>query len=160
MAAASLPTPKDVRDVLEGLLGRDIDLSTGDAALAEGKQPVVAEYVTDTGKVAACAAVDLELAIYLGAAVSLAPPKGAQEMAAEGELTPMFEENLYEIFNVFSSLLRSDATAQVQLSGMYGPEQELPTQLAGWLSTPVGRLDLKIDVSSYGGGCLVLATGW
>jgi hypothetical protein len=72
----------------------------------------------------------------------------------------MFEENLYEIFNVFSALFHSDATAQVTLATMYASGDQLPAQLAGWLSTPVGRMDLAIDVSAYGAGFLVLATGW
>lgn len=160
MAIAALPSPKEVRDVLMGLLGRDITLSTGDAVLAKGEQPMVAEYHDDAGRIAACLAVDLPLAIYLGAAVSLAPPKGAQEMAAAGALTAMMEENLHEIFNVFSALFHSDATAQVTLAAMFGPGDQIPAQLAGWLSTPVGRLDLGIDIAAYGGGCMVLATGW
>ena len=75
MAIATLPSPKGIRDVLMGLLGRDITLSTGDVALAKGEQPMVAEYHDDVGRIAACLAVDLPLAIYLGAAVSLARPR-------------------------------------------------------------------------------------
>jgi len=159
MTTATLPTPMDVRTVLEGLLGRDVELNVESMVLSHEDHPVVATYADDMGRIACCAAVDLPLAVYLGAAVALAPPAGAREMAADGELTPMFAENLYEVFNIFSSMFRNDVSDQVRLAGMSGPGDALPPLVGQWLSSPVGRLDLAIEVSGYGSGHLVLATG-
>lgn len=159
MSIATLPTAKDFKDLVEGLLGRDTTLSDSTTRVTDDDLTVVGVYVNQARQIAACAAFDLPLAIYLGAAVALAPPGGAQDMVADGELTAMVTENLFEIFNVLSALFHSDADTQVTLGGMYVPGDALPPQAAAWLSAPTGRLDLDVEVSGYGSGRAVLATG-
>ena len=159
MSLATLPTTKDFKDLVEGLLGRDVDLSDSNSRITEQDPTVVAVYVDGSRQVAACAALDLPLAIYLGAAVGLTPAGGAQDMVADGELTAIVTENLFEVCNVLSALFHNDAHAQVSLGGMYRPGEALPPQAAAWLSAPGGRLDLDVDVSGYGSGRAVLATG-
>lgn len=159
MSIAILPSAKDFRDLVEGLLGRDAELADSAARIGEQDPLVVGVYVNAAGQIAACAAFDLPLAIYVGAAVALTPPGGAQDMVADGELTGMVTENLFEIFNILSALFHSDGEAQVSLGGMYVPGQPLPAQAASWLSAPTGRLDLDVEISGYGAGRAVLATG-
>lgn len=159
MSLATLPTTKDFKDLVEGLLGRDVTLSDSSHRITEDDQTVVGVFVDGLGRIAACAGFDVPLAVFLGAAVALTPPGGAQDMAADGEITAMVAENLFEIFNVASALFHNDSDDQVTLGGMYLPGQALPPQAAAWLSTPTGRLDLDADVAGYGSGRLVLATG-
>lgn len=159
MSLATLPTTKDFKDTVEGLLGRDVELSDSPKRITENDPSVVAVYVDEHEQVAACAAFDLPLAIYLGAAVALTPPGGAQDMVEDSELTAMVTENLFEIFNILSALFHNDAEAQVTLGGMYLPGEALPPPVGAWLSSPTGRLDLDAEISGYGSGRAALATG-
>ncbi|HZC72536.1 MAG TPA: hypothetical protein VE442_17700 [Jatrophihabitans sp.] len=154
-----MPSTKDFKDLVEGLLGRDVALTDSQQRIVADDPMVVGVFVDPSRQIAACAAFDLPLAIYLGAAVALTPPGGAQDMVADGELTSMVAENLFEIFNVMSALFHNDAHAQETLGEMYLPGHTLPPQVTAWLSHPTGRLDLDVEVSGYGSGRAVLATG-
>jgi hypothetical protein len=161
MALATLPNVKDVKDLVEGLLGRTVEFGAGGLWSPDPQDPVVgAEILDDHGRLAAAIVVDLPLAIYLGAAVGLVPPGGAQDMADDGELTKMIGENLYEVFNVLSAVFNNvSSDIHVRLGSMFDPDDGVPTEVAQWLSSPVGRLDLDVEVTSYGRGVLVLLTG-
>ena len=160
MALAALPPTKDIKEVLEGLLGRTVDLRECEPwTPTPGTAMIAAEFHDDVDRLAATAVVDLPLGIFLGAAVGLLPPGGAQDMAADGELTAMLADNLYEVLNVTSSVFNRPGVPHVRLTQVHGPGDPAPREIVGWLSTPVGRLDLAVDVSGYGSGVLVLATG-
>jgi hypothetical protein len=156
----ALPPREHVRDLLHDLLGRDIAVSAI-ALWSPGPRDkvVAAEFRDDQDQVAACVGVDLSLGIFLGAAVGMLPAGGAQDMAADGELTSIVSENLYEVFNVLSTLLNQPGGVHVKLGTMFGPQETLPTELASRLATPGARLDLNVVVAGYGGGHLALALG-
>ena len=160
MALAALPPTKDVKEVLEILLGRPVDLQDAEPwAPPPGVAMIAAEFHDDTDRLAATAVVDVPLGVFLAAAIGLLPPGGAQDMAEDGELTAMLAENLYEVLDVTSSVFNRPGAPHVRLTQMHGPGDPPPREIVSWLSSPVGRLDLDVDVSGYGSGVLVLATG-
>jgi hypothetical protein len=160
MGTMVLPPREQVRDLLHELFGRDIEVSATAVWSPGARDKVVAaEFRDNVDHMAACVAVDLSLAIFLGAAVGMLPAGGAQDMAADGELTPIVSENLYEVFNVLSTVLNQPGGTHVKLGTMFGPEETLPSDLASRLATPGSRLDVNVVVSGYGGGHLVLALG-
>src|SRR3954471_9366158 len=90
-----LPPPMVVRNLLEDLLGRDVDVVVGDAwAPLPRDMATTAEYVDDRQTLRAGVLLALPLAIFAGAAVSLVPARGAQEMVTKRLPTILIEENL------------------------------------------------------------------
>jgi hypothetical protein len=100
---AELPPPKAVRDLLEGMLGRDIEVTTG-GRVSPKDCGALAIYATDRHRTTAVVTIDLPLAAYIGAAVGLIPVGGAEVALEDGALTPMLLENLTEVLNVFASV--------------------------------------------------------
>ena len=84
-----LPAAKDVRDMLSGLLGKDVTVAPGGPVTPTADAPVaVAVYVDPHMAVNAICVMDLGASAYTGAALALLPPGGAQDAVEEdGELT-------------------------------------------------------------------------
>jgi hypothetical protein len=152
-----LPAAKDVRDMLTGLVGKDVAVSPGSPVTPTPSQPVaVAVYVDPHLAVNALCVLDLGAAAYTGAALALLPPGGAQDAVEEDrELTGMLVEALHEVVNVLSALLNVPGAPHSKLHKLYAPGEDLPGDIAGMLAN-WNRLDLAIDVPSYGKGAISL----
>jgi hypothetical protein len=156
LQASPLPGAKDVRDLLEGMLGREVDVRTGGAMVdpngADGAQ--VGAYVDKLGALRALVVADLPLAARAGAAIALMPAGGAEVAIEEGHLSQALFENAYEILNVMASLFNVGDAPHVKLDGCWAPRESLPADVAQWVLTYVRRLDLDVDVKGYGVGKL------
>lgn len=158
MSAGKTPLPAalEVRELLEGLVGREFDALTG-AEMVDPAAPggaVVAEYVSDQMQLAAIVAADLPLAAGAGSAIALLPPAGVSESVQYGELSiPQFE-NFSEILNVMASLFNVPGAPHLKLSAVHAPGATLPNDVAPWVRAFVPRLDLAVEVRGYGGGTL------
>ena len=152
-----LPAPKDVRDMLTGLVGKPVAVAPGAPVTPTPDKPVsVAVYVDPQMSVNALCVMDLGASAYTGAALALLPPGGAQDAVEEdGELTPMLAEALHEVVNVLSALFNVPGAPHSKLHELYAPGDELPGDLAGMLAG-FNRLDLAIEVPTYGKGALSL----
>lgn len=154
MPTLVLPSPKDVRDLVEGLLGRDVTVSPGRpvAPTAEVRAGV-GVYVDDNLKMAAAAAADLAFCAFAGSALGLIPAASAEGAAEEG-LTPAMWENFCELLNIGASLLNADGATHLRLYGTTSPA-ELPPNDVGELLRGFGnRIDLQIGIAGYGTGSL------
>lgn len=149
-----LPSAKDVRELLEGLLGRDVDVRTGAPMVdpAAGGGALVGVYVDRLLRLRAVCLFDLPLAAYAGAAIGLVPAPVARESAESDVLDPTLEENARELLNVAASLLNGDEVPHVRLDGVYSPREALPADVAQWVKAYVRRTDLDVTVSGYGTG--------
>lgn len=153
----TLPNPKDVRDFLGDLLGRDVTVSVVDAwAPLPVDAPCAAEYLDDTGQLRAVVVADLPLAVHLGAAIGLVPPGGAKDMVAERSPGAMVLANLAEVLNIVAALFNVGTNPHVRLTGVHDPGAPFPSHVAEAARTLAGRLDLEVDVAGYGGGRLAL----
>lgn len=151
-----LPNAKDVRDLLEGMLGRDVAVTTGGAMVdpGAGDGAQVGIYVDAHLKLRALVVADLALAARVGAAIALVPAGGADMAIEEGQLSAALYENAYEILNVTASLFNGDGAPHVKLDRCYAPGEALPADVAQWVLAYVRRLDLDVDVKGYGPGRL------
>jgi hypothetical protein len=151
-----LPNAKDVRDLLEGMLGRDVDLVTGgamvDPGAAGGAQ--VGIYVDAHLGLRALVVADLPLAARAGAAIALMPAGAAEVAIEEEQLSEALYENAYEILNVTASLFNVDGAPHVKLDRCYAPGEALPGDVAGYVLAYVRRLDVDVNVKGYGPGRL------
>src|SRR5688572_27948163 len=157
MSTVLLPAPKDVRDMLAGLVGRNITVSPGAPVTPAPDRPVaVAVYVAPDMSVNALCLMDLGAAAYTGGALALLPPGGCQDAVEEdGELSSMLVEALHEVVNVLSALFNVPGAPHSKLHKLYAPGDDLPGDIEGMLAN-FNRIDLAVDVPGYGKGGLSL----
>jgi hypothetical protein len=157
MSTVLLPAAKDVREMLEGLVGRTVEVSPGNPVTPTPDKPVaVAVYVAPDMSVNALCLMDLGAAAYTAGGLALLPPGGCQDAVEEdGELSGMQVEALHEVVNVLSALFNTPGAPHSKLHKLYAPGEEVAADLAGMLAG-FNRIDLAIDIQGYGKGELSL----
>ncbi|MFP3713997.1 hypothetical protein [Puerhibacterium sp. TATVAM-FAB25] len=153
--ATPLPNAKEVRDLVEGLLGRDVEVQTG-GAMVDPAGALVGTYVDRTRALQAVVLLDLPLAAHVGAAIGLVPAHASAEAAADGVLPPTLAENAAEVLNVIASLFNADGAPHLKLDTVHAPGAPLPADVASWALAYVRRTDLDVEVSGYGRGSFSL----
>ncbi|NHT16934.1 hypothetical protein [Cellulomonas sp. IC4_254] len=152
--ATPLPAAMEVREHWEGLVGRDITVTTGgpmvDPVLNGGA--LVGVYVDKLMKLSALVLFDLPLAAHLGASIALVPARTAQTAVEEEQLPSALAENAGEILNVTAALFNVGDAPHLKLDRWYAPREPLPADVAQWVLAYVRRLDLEVEVSGYGSG--------
>jgi hypothetical protein len=157
MSTVLLPAAKDVRDMLSGLIGREVSVSPGAPVTPEPNRPVtIAIYTAPDMSVNALCLMDLGASAYTAAALALLPPGGAQDAVEEDkELSPMLLEALHEVVNVLSALFNTPNAPHSKLNKLVPDGEEVPGDIAGMLAG-FNRLDLTLEVPGYGKGALSL----
>lgn len=152
LAPAILPAPKDVRDLLEGLLGKDVTVSPGDpVSLNDGA--ALAVYVDPQLSTNAVCVVDVPLAAWFAGALALLPKGGLEDAIEDGELSDMQLEVVYEVVNVAAAMFNGGGVTHSKLYKLYAPGESVPADLAA-LAAGFNRIDLEVDVAGYGTGSL------
>jgi hypothetical protein len=152
LAPAILPAAKDVRDLFEGLLGKDVTVAPGEpVSLNDGA--ALAVYVDPQLSTTAVCVVDVPLAAWCAGALALLPKGGLEDAIDEGELSDMHLEVVYEVVNVAASLFNGGGVTHSKLYKLYAPGEIVPADLAG-LAAGFNRIDLTVDVAGYGKGAL------
>jgi hypothetical protein len=152
-----LPAPKDVRDMIGGLVGKQVTVSLGAPVTPAPDRPVaVAVYVDPQMAVNALCLMDLGAAAYTGGSLALLPPGGCQDAVEEdGELSGMLLEALHEVVNVLAALFNTPGAPHSKLHKLYAPGADLPGDIEGMLAA-FNRIDLDVEVQGYGKGSLSL----
>jgi hypothetical protein len=152
-----LPAPKDLRDMLTGLVGKPVNVSPGAPVTPTPDRPVaVAVYVDPHMAINALCLTDLGASAYVGGALALLPPGGCQDAVEEdGELSAMLVEALHEVVNVISALFNTPGAPHSKLHKLYAPGEDLPGDIEGMLAA-FNRIDLDIEVPGYGKGSVSL----
>ena len=149
---AVLPTAKDVRDLLEGLFGKDVVVAPG-APVSLNVKPAVAVYVDPTMATTALCVMDIRLAAWFAGALALLPKGGLEDAIEDGELYAMHLEAVYEVVNIAASMCNGEGVNHSKLYKLYAPGESLPSDVAG-LGAAFNRIDLVVDVDGYGKGNL------
>jgi hypothetical protein len=150
-----LPQPKQLKDLLTELLGRDVTLSpTTPYAPGVDEALSVAQYVDDYLNVVAVIACDLPLSAYAGAAIGLVPPGGADQVVTDGRLTDTLAENLYEVLNIGASVFNVAGSDHVRLHALHPAGPPSDPQLRLRVLTLGRREDLSVEIAGYGAGRL------
>jgi hypothetical protein len=151
-APAVLPNPKDVRELIGGLIGKDVTVGPGEPVSLTDK-PAMAVYVDPLLATTAIALVDVPLAAWCAGAFALLPKGGLEDAIDEGELSDMHLEVLHEVVNVMAALLNGGGITHSRLHRLYAPGEWVPADLVA-LAAAVNRIDLVVDVDGYGTGNL------
>ena len=154
MSGTPLPSAQQVRELVEGLLGRDVQVLTGGRIIdpAEPGGAMVGSYVDRLLRLRALVVLDLALAARVGAAIGLVPNRVCEADVADGELSDALAENAAEVLNVTASLFNTQDAPHLRLDGVTEPGRPLPHDVARWVKAYVPRLDLTVDIAGYGEG--------
>lgn len=154
MSRTPLPSALAVRELLEGLLSRDVEVKTGAAMVNPTQHPggVIGVYVDDRLQLRALIVFDAALAARVGAAIGLVPAGTANAAVEDGLVPPVLFENSAEILNVAASLFNPDGAPHLRLYQTYAPRETLPNDVAKWVLAYVPRLDMDLIVAGYGAG--------
>jgi len=157
MSTVLLPAAKDVRDMLSGLVGKEVAVSPGAPVTPEPNRPVtVAIYTAPDMSVNALCIMDLGASAYTAAALALLPAGGAQDAVEEDkELSPLLLEALHEVVNVLSALFNTPGAPHSKLNKLVADCEAVPGDIVGMLAG-FNRLDLALEVPGYGKGALSL----
>jgi hypothetical protein len=148
-----LPHPKEVRDLLGDMLGRDVTVAPCDPFTPNvGDNHATAVYVDDQGRVAVLTTLDLPLSVWVGASIGLVPAGGAADQVEDGELTQAVKDNLFEVLNIFSALFNKPNAPHLKIQSLYPPGEVPPLDLGVMLKSLGMRLDLEVTVAGYGSG--------
>ncbi|MFI2753236.1 hypothetical protein ACGIF2_07355 [Cellulomonas sp. P22] len=149
-----LPAAMDVRDVLAGLIGRDVQVVTGGSMVDPAAEfgALVGAYVDRHQTLGALILMDLELASRAGAAIALLPTPTAERAIGAGLMPDNLLENASEILNVLASLFNAEDAPHLKLGAVYAPGDPVPNDVAQWIGAFVRRIDLDVDVKGYGSG--------
>ncbi|WGY01184.1 hypothetical protein QI633_21925 [Nocardioides sp. QY071] len=150
-----LPQPKQLRDLLADLLGRDVTL-TPSAPFAPGPDTPasVALYVDDSLRISALIACDLAFSAYAGAALGLIPVGDATAAVGDGKVTDAISENLYEVLNIAASTFNVAGADHLRLHALHPAGPPLDPQVRISTLTLGRREDLAVDIAGYGAGLL------
>jgi hypothetical protein len=153
MPTQPLPSPDDVRSVLNGLLGRDITVkSATPESIAIDAKYVVGMYQREDAKIGGLVVADLSIAAYAGAALALIPVGMAKESISDGAIDEMLLENFQEVLNVGAQWFTGKASPRVALSETFPAGAKLPDDVRLVMAAPNERVDVEADVAGYGSG--------
>ena len=156
-AATHLPSTKEIKDLLDGLLGREVQLTPTSLLTPSASSPrSVAVYVDDRLAVRAVAACDLAFSAHAGAALALIPAPTAEEAIEANRLDDSLTENLNELLNVVASLFNVPHAAHVRLHELHPAGPPLPPHVQSRMLTLGRREDLEVSIAGYGSGLFSL----
>jgi len=150
-----LPQPKQLRDLLVDLLGREATLSPAPPFAAGPDTPAsVAVYVDDSLQIRATIACDLAFSAHAGAALALVPVGAAQDAIADGKLPDTLAENLYEVLDIAASTFNVEGADHLKLYQLYPAGPPLDAMVRIRTLTLGRREDLRVELAGYGAGAL------
>lgn len=113
------PSVDSLADMLGMLYGDGIVVSEAGAAISDG---YAARMVDDSGSLVALFVCDYNFVGFAGAALSMMPAGGAEDMIAEKDFSKTILDNYYEVMNICTRLLMSDSSDHLKLADMVGPD--------------------------------------
>ena len=150
-----LPNPKEIRDLLTDLLGREVTLSPSAPLAPTPRTPcTIGVYVDDGLQVTAVVSFDLPLSAHAGAAIGLVPVAGAEAAIEEGTLNDTLRDNVYEVLNIGASLFNPEGATHLRLYDVHHAGAPVPGDVLVKAVTLGRREDLAVQVAGYGSGRL------
>lgn len=150
---AGLPSAKSVKDLFEGLLGREVTVSPA-KPMSPIDSAAFGVFVDDGNRMTAVLDLDLRMAAFLGTSVALIPKGGAEAAIEERYISEAVFENVCEALNIFASILNQHGDVHQRLHSTWRGSTAAPSD-ASALAISVGkRLDLEVEIDRYGSGTL------
>lgn len=155
MTTSYLPAAKEIRDLLTGLLDREVSVQPSPPLAPTAKTPcTVGVYVDDRLQVTSVVVLDLGLSAHAAAAIGLVPVAGAVAAIEDGVLGDTLRDNVSEVLNITASLFNVDGATHLRLHDVHHAGLALPGDILAKSLTLGRREDLAVDVAGYGSGRL------
>lgn len=152
-----LPDAMAVRNLLSGLLFRDVDVAPTEPLSPGPTSPsTFAIYVDDQLHTGAVIAADLALSAHLGAAIGLLPRSGAEAAIQDVVLPQNLIDNVGEVLNVMAALFNAPGHPRLRLYGVHAPDDLAPSDISAIAKSLGRRMDLHVSVAGYGVGALAI----
>ena len=152
-----LPAPKEIRDLLMDLLGREITMEPCPPLAPTPSRPAtIAVYVDDSLVVSALCMVDLPFSAHAGASIGLVPVGAAEDAIEARALDANLQGNLYEVLNIVASLFNVGEARHLRLYAVHHIAAPLPMDIQARALTLGRREDMDIEISGYGAGKLAI----
>ena len=142
------PEAAQLSEMLTMVLGDETEVTEA-SAIDAGKLGYTALYANRDGETVASCCCPIATAAALGCALSMIPPGGAEGMVEDNELSKMASDNLYEVMNIFSSLMMNDKSAHLKLVSV---DAGTDKRLTG---DDFAEGAFTLDLGKYGSGELV-----
>ena len=157
MTTVLLPAAKDVRDMLSGLVGKEVSVSPGAPVTPEPNRPVtVAIYTAPDMSVNALCVMDLGASAYTAAALALLPPGGAQDAVRGGQgAQPDAPRGPPRGRQRALGAVQHPGCPALEAEQLVADGEEIPGDIVGMLAN-FNRIDLTVEVPGYGKGGLSL----
>ena len=156
MSEIKLGTAEEVCDLLDMLLATEVIARETEPKSDTPDTQFVAVYATDTGDPVAVCACSVQLACYVGAGLSMIPPRVAAESAENGTFSDEIIGNLHEVFNICVNLTKAFGAGHLSLREVIAPGDPLPEDIKDIVESPSNRVDFEVDVDKYGIGVMSL----
>jgi len=154
-ARVHLPVPYEVRQLLDNLFSRRVEVMPGPPwAPLNGEPGTSAIYVDDSYVVRALGVCDVRFSAYAGAALGLVPRGTAEAAVKQRSLDPGMKENLHEVLTICAALYNAEETPHLSLFQVHHLGVEVAPQVQALGAVLGRRLDLRVDISGYGAGRL------
>jgi hypothetical protein len=159
MTAYTLPSADHVSHLFKGLLAADVAIRPQKKPLAITGPVAVAVYVAEDETPSAFLVCDVAAASYLGAALSLLPSAVVSDGIKKQTIDSSALDNFREVLNVGVNLFTHPQSRRLKLRDLLVPTKAapLPADVQSAIRQASARLDLEVDVSRYGRGCVALA---
>lgn len=153
MTTFVVPTSESVSDLLKMLYGDD--LSSSDCNADDASSYRVATFVDDDNNVVAAVACDIEFVVYSGAALSMIPSGGADDMISDKEATSAVLDNFHEVMNIYSKLFMTETSAHLRLGKIFEAAEAADSVSVQALNTTATKVGFDISIPEYGSGKMV-----
>jgi len=146
------PTAASVTSLLAMLYGDDLAASDFDSSSVAGQR--LATFIDDDDRLVAACVCDRQFVVYSGAALSMIPAGGAEDMIAENSITDAIAGNFHEVMNICTKLMMSDSSAHLRLGQTLDCAQQ--PELAPALEALGTRVGFEVEIPGYGKGALAI----
>ncbi len=153
-ALFSFPALDDVSDTLSLLLNKQVSVTQGSPITTS--PTIVGTYIDQQGNVGALGLVDLPLASYTGAALTMIPTDTAASNIRSGKLSDEIRENLQEVFNIMVAFFNQGNVPHIRYHQLHTSPPEFPGDINALLNAAGQRADIEVDIQGYGAGKMSL----
>lgn len=154
MTTYVVPTSQSVATLLQMLYGHD--LSASDSAADDVTSYRVATFVDDANNVVAGVVCDIKFVVYSGAALSMIPSGGADDMILHSKATDAVLDNFHEVMNIYSKLFMTETGAHLRLGKIIDADQAAQSATMQTLYSTATAVGFEIDVPEYGKGKMMV----
>ena len=151
--AVPLPSPAEVSELFEMLLGRDVRASSAPRGSYKPSEHFwAAVYLNGDRQIAGALVCDSDLALRASAALSLLPAAQTAQLLQTGSMDEALSENLSEICNVATRFFQGTYSTNVHVARIFEVPHQAPPQLFEMMKAARERQDMRLEIKGYGQG--------